>query len=228
MVGRRGADLQVPARTPNQRSSSCAMTDRGMSTNKLGNGESSATSATLLERAKRRDPGGWARLVRLYGPMVFRWCRVSGIQPSDAADIVQEVFRSVLGGLETFRKDRPGDSFRGWLWTITKNKIRDHVRQGGSAPRAAGGSAAQEQLQQVPDEPTETEEAVENGLIVRRALELIRPEFEDRTWQAFWRSAVEEQATADIAEDLGITKGAVRQAKYRVLGRLRQELEGLG
>lgn len=53
---------------------------------------------------------------------------------------------------------------------------------------------------------------------------MVRSEFEDRTWQAFWRVAVEGHATAEVAADLGITANAVRQAKSRVLRRLRQEL----
>ena len=203
------------------------MNERAASSNGAGNGRSGSISTTLLERARSQDPDAWRRLVRLYGPLVFRWCRLSHVQPSDAADVVQEVFRSVVSSLPAFRRDRPRDSFRGWLWTITRNKIRDQQRRRASAPRAVGGSDAHEQLQQVPDLPTETDVDVEDSSLVHRALELIRAEFEDRTWQAFWRSAVEEQATADIAGDLGMSKGAVRQAKCRVLGRLRQELEGL-
>ena len=60
-----------------------------------------------------------------------------------------------------------------------------------------------------------------------RVMKLIRAEFEDHTWRAFWRSAVEGHSTAEIAGDLGMSKGAVRQAKYRVLQRLREELEDL-
>jgi RNA polymerase sigma-70 factor (ECF subfamily) len=203
-------------------------TDRGNVPGASGGGHPEATSTSLLQRARAQDPEAWRRLVKLYGPLVFRWCRLSQIQPSDAADVVQEVFGSVMSTLDRFRRDRPGDSFRGWLWVVTRNKIRDHVRRRGSGPRAAGGTDAQLQIQQLPEVPPCTDTADETRGIVHRALELIRAEFEQRTWQAFWRSAVEGQPAADIAGDLGMTKGAVRQAKYRVLGRLRQELEGLG
>jgi len=63
--------------------------------------------------------------------------------------------------------------------------------------------------------------------VIRRALELLREEFEERTWQAFWRMAVLGQTAAEIARDLGMTKHTVRQAKYRVMRRLKLELEGL-
>jgi RNA polymerase sigma-70 factor (ECF subfamily) len=63
------------------------------------------------------------------------------------------------------------------------------------------------------------------GSLLHRALEIIRIEFEETTWQAFWRVIVDEQPTAAVAEDLGMTPQAVRQAKYRVLRRLRNEMD---
>ena len=62
-----------------------------------------------------------------------------------------------------------------------------------------------------------------NGLL-HRAMEMVKAEFEHRTWNAFWRSAVENEPTTEIAAHLGITANAVRQAKSRVLRRLREEL----
>jgi hypothetical protein len=41
-----------------------------------------------------------------------------GLQPSDAADTLQEVFEAVAVHLPDFRRDQPSDTFRGWLWTI--------------------------------------------------------------------------------------------------------------
>jgi RNA polymerase sigma-70 factor (ECF subfamily) len=60
--------------------------------------------------------------------------------------------------------------------------------------------------------------------LLHRALEMIRGEFEPKTWQAFWQTAVEGRAAADVAADLGMTPGAVRVAKSRVLHRLRADL----
>jgi RNA polymerase sigma-70 factor (ECF subfamily) len=57
-----------------------------------------------------------------------------------------------------------------------------------------------------------------------RALELIRAEFQERTWRAFWRVVVEGQSPQVIAQELNMSPGAVRVAKSRVLHRLRLEL----
>jgi RNA polymerase sigma-70 factor (ECF subfamily) len=184
----------------------------------------------LLERAKAQDPEAWRRLIDLYGPLVYYWCRQQHLGPEDMADVFQEVFRAVARHLPTFRKDRAEDSFRGWLLTITKNKIRDHFRRQKGQPVAAGGSDAARQLEQVPEPLSDLDEAAgseQHRRLLHRALDLIRGEFTEATWQAFWRATVEGHFPADIAADLGISVNAVYKAKARVLHRLRTELGDL-
>jgi RNA polymerase sigma-70 factor (ECF subfamily) len=165
----------------------------------------------------------------LYTPLVYRWGRQAGLQASDVADVVQEVFRSVATAIASFDQHHERKNFRGWLWTITRNKIRDHFRRVARSPAAVGGSTAYQKLQELADGlPEELPETPgDDGGVTRRALEAIREEFEDRTWQAFWQATVDGRPTAEIAATLGMTAKAIRQAKYRVLRRLRIELEGL-
>jgi RNA polymerase sigma-70 factor (ECF subfamily) len=187
---------------------------------------STETSLGLLERARADDAAAWARLVALYAPLVFDWCRRSGLQQEDAADVFQEVFQAVASHLGGFRKERTGDTFRGWLRTITRSKVQDHFRRRAREPGGVGGSAAQAWLAQVPVPPRDDEAAegrAEQSLF-RRALGLIAAEFEERTWQAFWRTAVEGRAAKDVAMELAMSPGGVRVAKSRVLQRLREQL----
>src|SRR5215471_1548277 len=86
------------------------------------------TSLSTLSRARTNDPEAWRRLVHLYSPLLRRWCAKAGLQPADTADVLQDLFAAVHHNLGGFRKNGPTDSFRGWLWTITRNKIRDHLR----------------------------------------------------------------------------------------------------
>lgn len=191
----------------------------------------SSTSASLLARVKADEPLAWERLIKLYGPLVYRWARGAGLQSEDAADVVQDVFQSLTIHIKRFRRSRPSDSFRGWLWTITRNRIRDFFRDLRDGIRAAGGTDAFEHIQQLPDtppEPTSESGTVELGGVRRRALDLVQGEFDPRTWQAFWRAAVEGDKPADIAADLDVTVWAVYKARSRVLQRLREELDGLG
>ena len=189
-----------------------------------------STSSSLLNRVKARDQEAWRRLVRLYGPLVDFWLRRHHLQSADAHDVFQEVFEAVAEGVGSFREDRPCDRFRGWLRIITRNKLADYHRRQGRQPAAAGGSEAYRQLQDIAVPTAPPEDCGERGAVQQlrlRAVELIRCEFGDRTWQAFYRLTVEGQAARDVAEDLGVTPSAVRLAKSRVLRRLREEMEGL-
>jgi RNA polymerase sigma-70 factor (ECF subfamily) len=192
--------------------------------------QNGSTSTSLVRRAQRADNTAWEKLTRLYGPVVYGWARQAGLQPDDAADVMQNVFHALTTRLQQFQRRGPADSFRGWLFTITKNKIRDHFRAKRDKVQAVGGTDAQQMWRHIaeapPDTSTECGRAEVSGLR-RRALELASGDFESRTWQAFWRTAVEGDAPADVAADLGISVWAVYKARSRVLSKLRAEFQDL-
>ena len=185
------------------------------------------TSQSLLDRARHHDEASWQRLVTLYGPLVEHWCRRGSARREDAADLAQEVFLAVSQGLERFERRGPG-SFRAWVRGITRHKLLDYYRRAERQAPAAGGSTALERLHEIPDpQPGSDEDADEMSGLYRRALDLIRGEFEERTWQAFWLTAVEGREAPAAAADLGMSPVAVRIAKSRVLARLRDVAEEL-
>ncbi|MFT7642680.1 MAG: RNA polymerase sigma-70 factor (ECF subfamily) [Pirellulaceae bacterium] len=188
------------------------------------------TSMTLLAQVRANQADAWDRLVELYAPLIQYWCRRSDLRDEDTADVFQEVFRSVATNIEKFRRDRSGDTFRGWLRTITSNKIRDHFRRVSGKATAEGGSVAQMRIADLADPVPNEEDSSELDILrksVHRMMEWIRGDFEEKTWEAFWQCQVEERSTQDIAEQLQMTPAAVRKAKYRVLRRLKEELDGL-
>lgn len=198
-----------------------------------------STSDSLLSRARAREEAAWSRLIELYAPLVVHWVRASNLPDADGADVVQEVFRSAMGGIDRFRKTSPGDSFRGWLRVIARSKVSDHFRKRARQPINGQGSA----LERWPA-PTHTAEdptsstsdgsagseaisATERGLhrlLLRRALEEVRAKVKANTFEAFQRTAIEGRSPQDVGEELGMTAGAVRVAKTRVLQRLRAAL----
>ncbi|HUG89862.1 MAG TPA: sigma-70 family RNA polymerase sigma factor [Planctomycetaceae bacterium] len=203
----------------------------GLSNEWPGGGfEVGSTSSGLIDAARARDEDAWRRLVDRYGPLVYHWCRRDGLQPEDAADVLQDVLRSVAQHLDRFHKDEAGGTFRGWLWTITRNKVRDFARRRRRQFGAAGGTDAHDQLQNLPDMLAEADsESTRSGPAaseapVGRALDAIRGEFGEQTWRAFWRTAVDGLTSRQAAEELGMTSNAVRLAKARVMRRLRKEL----
>ena len=203
------------------------MTDRAVNSSE-GVGR---TSSSLLDRVRAQDQAAWERLVHLYSPLVYRWCCRAGLQTADAADVGQEVFRAVVSHMADFRRDGAGDSFRAWLRTITRTKLLNFFRAQGPGNPAAGGSEAQRLLYEVPakelDDPGPEGQAEETRILFRQALDLIRSEFNEQTWKAFWSVVVEEQPPADVAADLQVSTNVVYLAKSRILRRLREEFADL-
>jgi RNA polymerase sigma-70 factor (ECF subfamily) len=192
---------------------------------------SDSTSTSLLERACAQDREAWQRLNNLYAPLVRHWCLRAGLQAADADDRVQEVFEAVFRHLPSFQHDQPGNTFRGWIRTITRNKLRDFFNRRQGDAVGAGGSDALRHLQSIPGELPEAEDeatvAEEKRLVYERALALLRTDFETNTWQAFWRVTIEGEAVEAVGDDLKMTPGAIYVAKSRVLKRLREEFTDL-
>jgi RNA polymerase sigma-70 factor (ECF subfamily) len=190
-----------------------------------------ATSSSLLLRVKMQEPAAWERLVHLYSPLVYNWCRRAGLQEADARDVGQEIFQAVWSQIQTFKKDQPGHSFRCWLRTVTQHKICDWYRRTRSQPAAQGG--AEDVTRTVPDparalsESDAEQDRVEARSLCHRAIALIRTEFADTTWRAFAAVVMHDQKPADVAQALEISVNQVYLAKSRVLRRLRVEFEDL-
>jgi RNA polymerase sigma-70 factor (ECF subfamily) len=191
----------------------------------------SGTSLSLLQRIRNGDELGWRRVVELYSPLVYYWCRRWGVEGADADDLLQEVFHGAAQGIASFRRDRASVTFRGWLRGITHHKVLAFWRGRDRHPEPPGGSTALHRLHEIPapeaDSSADPEDGEQTSALFHRALNLLRGEFEPRTWQAFWRVTVDNQSSADVAGELGMTANAVRMAKSRVLRRLREELGDL-
>jgi RNA polymerase sigma-70 factor (ECF subfamily) len=191
---------------------------RGVATPQLG-----STSLSLLVGLRGGCPEAWRRLAYLYGPILHQWCVRRKVPQADTEDIVQEVLLAVTTGIHRFRRERKTDTFRGWLRKITDHKLADWVSR-----RVRERGAVSLDLTPVASEVVEDmDDHVENESVTSlyaRALNLVRSEFEEKTWQAFWSVTVEDRDPADVAADLHLSRSSVYVAKSRVLRRLREVL----
>ncbi len=189
--------------------------------------EAETTSVSLLALVAAKDETGWRRLTELYGPLIYSWCRQARLNPEDSADIMQDVFRSVLTNISNFEKSETSGSFRGWLWTITRNKFRDIYKVRAGKAQAAGGSAGHRLLLEYAEDPFSNLSDLSNPAttgLVYRVLNIIKAEIKETTWNAFWRSTIDGVHPAVVAEELQISVPSVWQARSRVLRRARQLL----
>lgn len=210
-----------------------ATTNLHESTDTEGAEGANQTSLGLIARAKENDSKAWERMVKLYSPLVYFWCKESGLPEPDLNDVFQEVFHTLARNIKKFRPVENG-TFRGWLRTLTRNKLNDHYRKLGREPRPIGGTEALHYFGQLPAAPqrhstSNRTEAPQNEMEIQhsmlcQALANVRCNFAEQTWKAFWMVVIDGRQTNDVAKDLSMRPGTVRVAKSRILKRLRQEI----
>jgi RNA polymerase sigma-70 factor (ECF subfamily) len=188
------------------------------------------TRASLLLRI--RDPHdslAWAEFVRLYAPLLHAYGMKNGLQDADAADLAQDALRNVLRAAPSFVYDPARGSFRGWLFTIARNEIRRFSNRQTKRVVASGDSDVRAMLAEQPDrecDPAEWDHEYRLNLF-HWAAERVKAEFRDKTWQAFWRTAVSGEDVEPVSADLGLSAGAVYIARSRVTARIRQEIQSV-
>lgn len=187
----------------------------------------SLTSLSMLDRLKNNPRGAaWDQFQGLYIPLIRRWLRrIPGLH-DEADDVTHEVLIVVLQHVAAFDRQREG-SFRTWLRQITIHRVRDYTRKRARRPMVGLEDGATEAfLGQLADNSSQL--AVEwdrehDRHVIDRLLEIVRPDFQKETWQAFQRFALDGTPAAQVAAELGLTEGAVVAAKSRILRRLRDE-----
>jgi RNA polymerase sigma-70 factor (ECF subfamily) len=181
------------------------------------------TRPSLLVRI--RDAGdreAWRQFVEVYAPLVYKFARRRGLQDADAADLTQDVLQAVAGASKRLVYDPERGTFRAWLYTVARNKLRNLLlaRQ----RRHEDGNPALIDEQPAREEVEQWEREYEQRLF-DWAADQVRGHFQGTTWRAFWMTAVEGRPAADAAAELGLSVGAVYIAKSRVLARLREEIQ---
>jgi RNA polymerase sigma-70 factor (ECF subfamily) len=187
-------------------------------------GDSPTTRQSLLVRIRdKRDGPAWAQFVELYAPLIYGFARKHGLQDADAADLTQDVLRSVAGATGESAHDPGRGSFRGWLFTIVRNTLRNFHASGQRRGRGGGDTAIHEMLAQqpAPQEDSDFWEREHERRLFAWAAERVRREVHATTWEAFRQTAVEGKEPADVAKQTGMTVANVYLAKGRVMARLK-------
>jgi RNA polymerase sigma-70 factor (ECF subfamily) len=194
--------------------------------------EAPLTRASLLVRIRdNHDQEAWQEFVRLYAPVVYGFARKRGLQDADAADIMQDVLRRVAGAAARLDYDPARGSFRGWLYTVARNKIFTFLDADRHVVgRGSGDTGTRQRLEAVASTELELaqswDEEYERNLAAL-AMQHVKDEVQPATWQAFWQTAVEGKPAREVGAALGMSAGAVYVARSRVLARLKEEVDRL-
>lgn len=190
--------------------------------------QTKATRGTLLERMRSNDNEAWNDFVEVYSPLVFYWIRQRGIRRrEDQLDIAQKVFLAVSQSIGKFDRRQTG-SFRAWLYSITQHKISDFRRERAGKEQPAGGTANQaviEQVEEMADSLTGWT-ATPQASPLWQILKKVKAEFQgkDSTWDAFYRTVIDQKPTYLVATELNMTEANIRKAKSRILQRIKAHL----
>jgi RNA polymerase sigma-70 factor (ECF subfamily) len=180
-------------------------------------------SSSLLNCVLRGEAGAWNRFAEVYVPLVFRWTRGAGLNEVDASDVCQNVFLTVVKDLPKFRRDEPGHSLQGWLRTITRHAVVNHFRQ---KEKQVGQPGYDVQLLEAAWSAGASQQSLheDQQLLLARAVEVVRRDFEPATWEMFWQLEMEGQTAQEIAAARSVSVWSVYKSRSRVLARLRDLL----
>lgn len=186
---------------------------------------SPGTRDSLLGRVGDwNDRNSWTEFVEIYSPMIYRVARHQGMQHCDADDLTQSVLVSVSQAIGGWQRDPQRGGFRSWLGRVTRNAIINALTRGPKV-RASGGTDFHDQIVAVADSSNELDQHIDQEYrrsLLRMAADRVRPHVDPSTWDAFWKTAIEQRGPDEVASELEMSVGAVYCAKARVMRRLKR------
>jgi RNA polymerase sigma factor (sigma-70 family) len=189
------------------------------------------TRETLLNRVRRqRDDDAWKEFVHYYRGYVYNIASRMGLSHHDTEEVVQNVMLMLWKKLPTFQYDSGKGRFRGWLCTVTADKVK-HLQLQKSRDLERLTPSEQEELARylreintTPDPELAEEEWA--AYVITLAWDNVREEFDENEGKAF--EMVSNGASVDeVSEALGITTSSVYVYKKRVADRLKKEVARL-
>jgi RNA polymerase sigma-70 factor (ECF subfamily) len=191
------------------------------------------TSPTLLRRVGDwRDLPAWHEFVERYDPLLRRWCRESRLDDDATEEVCQRVWVELADRMGAFRYD-PGRTFRGWLkglWRFRTIDLMRERRREGRLVRPLGEEPGDEA--RMVDRPTGPADGEDDEPDARRSLLLeeaekaqkaVRGRVNPKTWEIYWRIAVDGRTVAEAAAEFGVSYAAAFAAHKRVDQKLREE-----
>lgn len=202
--------------------------------------DSIPTRASLLQRLKDLDDqSSWDEFYDLYHDLIFSVARRAGLSEVEAGEVVQNTLISVARKIPGFTYEPGKDSFKGWLLTVTRWRIRDQLakrsEQPGREPMASPAQHEQETrtatIERVADPGGSDLEAIweqewETQLL-QTALARIKRQVHPQHYQIYHLHVILGQPAREVARALGVNIAQIYLAKHRVGSLLKQEVRRL-
>ncbi|MFC1958579.1 ECF subfamily RNA polymerase sigma factor, BldN family [Chloroflexota bacterium] len=171
---------------------------------------------SLVQRAKQRDQKAFAQLYEGYFDKIYRYVALKIGDKVEAEDMTQQVFLKALQSISSFKWK--GIPFSAWLYRIAHNQVVDYLRKKTKRPSTlldeslvSGSSDSNPQL--MTEHNLDTEQLL---LATRRLTEAQREVISLRF--------TGELSTAEVAEIMGKSQGAVKALQHSAIVALRKVL----
>jgi RNA polymerase sigma-70 factor (ECF subfamily) len=198
------------------------------------------TRASLLERLKDLgDQASWNRFYEIYHDLIFSVARRAGLNEAEAGEVVQDTLISVAKKMPEFTYDPAKDSFKGWLLTVVRWRIRDQFakrsddthKQSRSAQDQPGAETRTATVDRVPDPARPALEGIWDeeweSQLLQTALARIKRQVQPQHYQIYHLHVVLGQSSSEVARSLGVNTAQIYLAKHRVGNLLKKEIQRL-
>ena len=178
------------------------------------------TDDEAIMRCQNGERDAFRYLVEQYKDVLFGTAVLMTGNRAVAEEQVQEALLSAWRGIRGFRLGRP---VKPWLLRILVNSVLSHQRRrvlptvnlDGSGPDTAGS---------INPDPAETLDALENRLVLRRAIAGLSPDHRQVVALRYFAGLT----VPEMARSLGVREGTVKSRLHRALAILRQQLAESG
>ena len=185
----------------------------------------------ILRLSQPADAEAWEEFCDIYLPVIFRIAKARVLQGADSHDTSHYVLVRVARSVKNWSPDAERGSFGAWLGTIARNLLIDFLRSPQNHYQTANRSDIGRLIDNVDDHQRRDDDCEDliDAQLQRQmfvwAAGKVESSVQPSTWQAFWRTAVENEPVDSVACDLEMTVGAVYVARSRVIARIRKTIE---
>ena len=170
------------------------------------------TSDKTLARKAVQDPKAFGELFDRYALRIYRYCYSRASHRESAEDITAQVFQDALENIDQYRPIGP---FAAWLFTIARRRIADHYR-------------SLKPTEELSEEISQDNPEVLASIIQKENLQQLErclQELDDYELELLRLRFAAGMRYKDIAALVEKTPSAVKIATYRLLGRLKEQME---
>jgi RNA polymerase sigma-70 factor (ECF subfamily) len=183
------------------------------------------TRQSLLVRLRQNSNDAWSEFLEVYEQAIYAFARRRGLQDADAWDVTQEVLAAVESKVDSWQSDPSKGSFRGWIFRVARNIAVDKIHAQSRRAAASGDSRVVQMLAELPEDIEQESTLFWTNYrrkLLHWAADQIKPDFQESSWQSFWKTTVEGQKPEEVAAELKISLGSVYAAKFRIVARIRK------